>query len=957
MGTPPGADVEVSSPSVRDCRRISSGSRRRRGAEWSHGHRRAHVRRARPPKGPRPKASRPSPTAAGPRRVPPSSRRSAGEETAEACFGLAMALWWLGENQRQRRAVQPRLLAVPSGRERWSAPCSARSGWRSPTRRTSRTSPPRTAGSVGPSGCSSRSRPGRCTAGRWVARAYRMTDLDAAEELTRAGDRARRAADDVDLELVARSQLGLVPGRRETSTAGSRLLDEAMAAVLAGERSTLDTVVYACCDMLNACELTSDIERATQWCEVADDFVASYGCPFLYAECRIYYGSVLTAKGRWPDAERELEAGARITDGACPGLHSRALVRLAALRIRQGRLEEAEQLLAGLGHGVEVEGEVSLLTAALTLARGDAAAAGRMLEQRLRHLDGPPLAPRRRARPARRRLVGRRSNRRRGRRRPASGRRRRPLAQQCAHRRALAAGARGRVGRRPRRRRGGGRSGGGARRMVRRWSCPSRWPAPASSSPGRSPSTEPEAAVDHARRGTGHLRSSSARPRWADRAAAFLRSVGVVPRTGPKGTGVLTEREQEVLAAARRRAVESRDRRAPARQPQDGVAPREQHPRQARTAEPGRGRRPRRRRCSAGPTARPLDPEPTGPRPADGATARCSSIGRRRIIEHMTTTAAVRTRSLPDPRRGRRGLRDVVRARRSSPSGHRSSATPPESAPASASSTWPAAPGSSPGPRPTGSARATSSASTSTRRCSPSPAGSDPTSTGARAMSPPSPSPDGDFDAVLCQMALMFFPDRVARSREMARVAAPGGTVAVLVPAGLDVQPAYGPFVDMAARARRPRGTLAVEHLLRVRRPRRARRHCSSRPGCASRPRSRMPGTARFPVRRRARGHRGRQHAVGRAHHARGQRPDPRRRPHRPRAVGHRRRRARGALPGRRRRGPKTMTDPAGWGDRGDVSPPTGTPGITVGRSPRRRAAESQRTSIVACDRQRIHGS
>jgi SAM-dependent methyltransferase len=60
------------------------------------------------------------------------------------------------------------------------------------------------------------------------------------------------------------------------------------------------------------------------------------------------------------------------------------------------------------------------------------------------------------------------------------------------------------------------------------------------------------------------------------------------------------------------------------------------------------------------------------------------------------------------------------------------------------------------------------------------------------------------FDAVLCQMALMFFPDPIGALREMARVAAAAGTVAVLVPAGLGAQPAYGPFVDMAARQAGP---------------------------------------------------------------------------------------------------------------------------------------------------------
>ena len=67
------------------------------------------------------------------------------------------------------------------------------------------------------------------------------------------------------------------------------------------------------------------------------DFVATYGCPFLYAECRLFYGSVLVAKGRWADAEQELGAGLRITEGACPALHDRALTRLAILRVRQGQ--------------------------------------------------------------------------------------------------------------------------------------------------------------------------------------------------------------------------------------------------------------------------------------------------------------------------------------------------------------------------------------------------------------------------------------------------------------------------------------------------------------------------------------------------------------------------------------------------------------------------------------------
>jgi ubiquinone/menaquinone biosynthesis C-methylase UbiE len=62
------------------------------------------------------------------------------------------------------------------------------------------------------------------------------------------------------------------------------------------------------------------------------------------------------------------------------------------------------------------------------------------------------------------------------------------------------------------------------------------------------------------------------------------------------------------------------------------------------------------------------------------------------------------------------------------------------------------------------------------------------------------PFPDGSFDTVLCQMALMFFPDRARALEEMRRVVTPGGTVAVVVPGRLSSQPAYGPFVAMTAR-------------------------------------------------------------------------------------------------------------------------------------------------------------
>lgn len=62
------------------------------------------------------------------------------------------------------------------------------------------------------------------------------------------------------------------------------------------------------------------------------------------------------------------------------------------------------------------------------------------------------------------------------------------------------------------------------------------------------------------------------------------------------------------------------------------------------------------------------------------------------------------------------------------------------------------------------------------------------------------PFADTSFDRVVCQMALMFFPDRAAAVLEMARVVRPGGSVTIMAPAALDMQPAWGPFVRVAAR-------------------------------------------------------------------------------------------------------------------------------------------------------------
>ncbi len=213
----------------------------------------------------------------------------------------------------------------------------------------------------------------------WGTRAYLTTELATAIHLYERALAAARATKDIDLELWSMSGLGerlVLSGEVAT---GMSLIDEAMAGTLGGEYTRLDTVVFTSCDMLVACDAAHDLERASRWCEIADRFIATYGCPFLYARCRTIYGGLLVTTGRWPEAERELAMAIDMSAGAGPPVSADAHARMADLRLRQGRIEEAVSLLSG--H--EDQTRAQLAAAAVRLARGDPAGAVALLRRRL----------------------------------------------------------------------------------------------------------------------------------------------------------------------------------------------------------------------------------------------------------------------------------------------------------------------------------------------------------------------------------------------------------------------------------------------------------------------------------------------------------------------------------------------------------------------------------------------
>ena len=205
-------------------------------------------------------------------------------------------------------------------------------------------------------------------------------------------DRARERGDS-DLECEALASLGIMlvfSGFPD----GVVHLDEALAAVCAGEVADLSVIEGVFCGLFHTCERTNDVARAEQWLRAADDLASRRALTAVGGYCRAYYGGLLTAAGRWSEAEAELTTALRIFPAYCWSIRAAVLCRLAELRLQQGRLEEAEELLTGLEHH---EAAVRPL-AALRLARGEVAVAQDLLERTLAGgtfedaVEGPLLA-------------------------------------------------------------------------------------------------------------------------------------------------------------------------------------------------------------------------------------------------------------------------------------------------------------------------------------------------------------------------------------------------------------------------------------------------------------------------------------------------------------------------------------------------------------------------------------
>lgn len=195
---------------------------------------------------------------------------------------------------------------------------------------------------------------------------------------------------DSDLEAKALADGGLALITQGKISEGFARMDEAMAAVSAGEVSALFSGKIFCA-MLTACERTGDLRRAEEWtqtCRAYADANFPGKLPVLHSHCRTAYGVVLCDSGRWNEAERELMQTIGGSDRTrMLSKQADSVGALAGLRMLQGRLEDAAQLLAPYADRFEVCEQM----ARLHVLRGENDLAVAVITRRLHELVGDRL--------------------------------------------------------------------------------------------------------------------------------------------------------------------------------------------------------------------------------------------------------------------------------------------------------------------------------------------------------------------------------------------------------------------------------------------------------------------------------------------------------------------------------------------------------------------------------------
>lgn len=307
------------------------------------------------------------------------------EESAEAHEGLAMAAWWLDD---VATIFASRERAYRLYRQRDDQLSAARVAiWIALDHYIYRDEPAITDGWL--------QRARRLLAGQapsvehgWLAiwsghiALIDHNDVEAARRLGSAALALGCSLGNADLEALALALEGLAMVSAGDVDEGMRRLDESATAAVSGDVGDYDAIATICCYLIFACERVRDYDRAAQWCDKVEE--VSLGCDYrsMFPVCRTHYAAVLIWRGDWRQAEAELvEAAGRLT-ATRRGWAPDSIVRLAELRRRQGRADEATTLFEQSA----TDARSLLGLAELALDRGDLETAADHVDRFLRRV-------------------------------------------------------------------------------------------------------------------------------------------------------------------------------------------------------------------------------------------------------------------------------------------------------------------------------------------------------------------------------------------------------------------------------------------------------------------------------------------------------------------------------------------------------------------------------------------
>jgi DNA-binding NarL/FixJ family response regulator len=213
------------------------------------------------------------------------------------------------------------------------------------------------------------------------------------DDLERSAARALEIAaeyGDTALEVRALADGGLALVSQGRVREGFLRLDEALASLTSGEVQDPFVVGTAFCSLLSSCDRAGDVERVTEWMRIVRELVlepAGDRPRVLSTHCRLAFGGVLSAVGRFTEAEAALLAALGPDGSVSAGHRTDATARLAELRLQQGRVDEAAELLAPIEDHLVAAGPL----AAVHLQRGEPALAVAVLRRAVKQLVGDVL--------------------------------------------------------------------------------------------------------------------------------------------------------------------------------------------------------------------------------------------------------------------------------------------------------------------------------------------------------------------------------------------------------------------------------------------------------------------------------------------------------------------------------------------------------------------------------------